>query len=236
MKIEIKTKIIFVLVTILFLSPVISKSQTNNQRLFDTIPFMSPEDYSKKIATFNDEPVKTGGILFLGNSITAGGKWVELLDDSNVVNRGIGGDITFGVLKRLDEISRIKPAKLFMLIGINDIGKDIPDAVIAENCGEIIRKIKEGSPGTSVYLQSIMPVNPTIKNFPQHYDKQDHIIATNKLLKQTAKEEGITYINLYPVFLNKKKLMDEKYTLEGLHLNAEGYKVWVKYLKEKNYL
>jgi len=63
------------------------------------------------------------------------------LNDSTVINRGIGGDITFDVLQRLDDVIKRKPSKLFILIGINDIGKDIPDAVIADNYRKIITRV-----------------------------------------------------------------------------------------------
>src|SRR5215470_2383681 len=91
-----------VVLIICALLPVLVHGQTNatNQRLFDTIGFI-PEHYSQRIAIFEQEPIDSGRIIFLGNSITEGGNWKKLLDDSTVINRGIGGDITFGVLKRL---------------------------------------------------------------------------------------------------------------------------------------
>ncbi len=78
--------------------------------------------------------------MFLGNSITEMGNWKNVLNDTTVINRGIGGDITYGVLKRLKDITDRRPSKLFILLGINDIGKDIPDAVIADN----YLKIRQG--------------------------------------------------------------------------------------------
>ena len=221
---------------ILFILPQAALAQpVTNQRLYDTIPFI-PEHFPRRVAQFEKEPVVTGKIVFLGNSITEMGRWDQLTGDPTAINRGISGDITFGVLKRLDDIIKRKPSKIFLLIGINDIGRDIPDAVIADNCRKIVERLQKGTPDTKIYLQSILPVNPTVRNFPQHYDKEGHVIATNKLLKLVAQKTGCTYVNLFPFFLNKDKLMNEKYTLEGLHLNPEGYKVWINYLKEKGYL
>src|SRR5688572_4929081 len=90
-------------------------AQVTNQRLFDTIPFL-PEHYARRVAQFEKEPVVTGKIIFLGNSITEGGPWAELTGDRSVINRGIGGDITFSVLARLADIIRRKPSKIFILI------------------------------------------------------------------------------------------------------------------------
>src|SRR4030095_7767016 len=103
------------------LLPVVGYTQikATNQRLSHTVGFV-PEYYPLRVATFEKEPVVPGPITFLGNSIKQIGDWKKLLNDSTVINRGIAGDITFGVLKRLDDVARRQPSKLFLLIGIND--------------------------------------------------------------------------------------------------------------------
>ncbi len=220
------------LVLIFFFASVqIANAQVTNQRLFDTLPFLV-EHYAKRTAMCEQEPVVTNKIIFLGNSITEGGPWAELTGDSSVVNRGIGGDITITVLKRLDDVIIRKPSKLFILIGINDIAKDIPDAVIADNVRKIIERVKSGSPTTSIYLQSILPLNPTVKNFPQHYDKQPHVDSTNKLLKRAAASSGVTYIDISIIFYDKNHNLDPALSPDGLHLNRQGYDRWYAHLKK----
>jgi lysophospholipase L1-like esterase len=208
-----------------------AQSPVTNQRLFDTIPFL-PEHYQSKVARFESEPAIPGSIVFLGNSITEGGQWHELTGNSNIINRGIGGDITFGVLQRVDEVIRHKPSKVFILIGINDIGKDIPDAVIADNCRKIILRLQKGSPETRIYLQSILPLNPDVRGFPQHYDKQSHVVNTNKLLANVARSTTVTFLDLHALFLDADQNLDEKFTADGLHLNESAYKKWVAFLKK----
>src|SRR5688572_12322326 len=83
---------------------------TTNQRIFDTIPFI-PDHTRERVALFEKEPVVTGKIIFLGNSITEMGKWAALTGDNSVINRGIGGDITYGILRRLDDVIKRKPSK-----------------------------------------------------------------------------------------------------------------------------
>ena len=230
-------KIIKSLLFVCLLVPVISYSQVTNERLFDTIGFI-PEHYPQRIAIFEQEPLETGHIVFLGNSITEMGNWKQLLNDTTVLNRGISGDITFGVLKRLDDVIKRQPSKVFLLIGINDIGKDIPDAVIADNIRKIVMRVQAESPATKIYIESIMPVNPDVPNFPQHYDKQEHVIGTNKLIKKVAVELHIPYINIHDLFTDSKGRLDAKYTADGLHLTATGggYQKWIAYLKKQGYL
>lgn len=232
-----KLKIPAFIVCIFFSFVGYTQTSVTNQRVFDTIGFL-PEYYPQRVAIFEKEPVVTGRIIFLGNSITQLGNWKKLLNDSTAINRGIGGDITFGVLKRLDDVIKRQPSKLFLLIGINDIGKDIPDAVIADNIRKIIVRIQVESPSTKIYVQSILPVNPDVPNFPQHYDKQEHVLSTNKLIKKAAEDAHCTYINIHDLFTDNQGRLDAKYTADGLHLTGTGggYEKWVAYLREQGYL
>ena len=210
-------------------------AQVTNQNLYDTFPNMV-DHYRERVKSFSNEPIVTGKIIFLGNSITEGGNWPELIGDKTVINRGIGGDVTFGIIQRLDDVIIRKPSKIFILIGINDISKDFPDAVIINNYKTILQTLKTKSPSTKIYVQSLLPVNPAYKKFPQHYDKVEHVLAVNKLLQELAVAENVSFINLYPLFIDKFGRMDEKYTYDGLHLNSEGYKVWAAFLKNNKYV
>lgn len=196
-----------------------------------------PNNYALKVGEFESFPNASTDVVFLGNSITAGIEWNELLGVTNARNRGISGDITFGVLERLSEVIEGKPAKVFILIGINDVSRNIPDSVIFNNYKTIVERIKAVSPHTKIYFQTLLPVNNEFTNFKNHYNKDEHILWLNEQIKSLAKKEKINVIDLHPHFLNADKKLDKKYTIDGLHLNAEGYKVWAgilrKYLTEK---
>ncbi len=212
-----------------------SQDLVTHQRVFDTIPYI-PAHHANRLEIFKKEAMNKGSILFLGNSITEGGPWAELLEGKDVVNRGIGGDIAYGILKRLDEVIERVPSKLFLMIGINDIGQDIPDPVIADNVRKIIQRVQKEIPSTQIYIQSILPVNPEYRGFPQHYDKQYHVLMTNQLLFKVALEADITFINLFPLFLDSRQRLREELTDDGLHLNKKGYEIWVEHLKKMSYL
>ncbi|RYZ51361.1 MAG: sialate O-acetylesterase [Chitinophagaceae bacterium] len=195
-----------------------------------------PGNFALKVDLFRSYPNSAKDIIFLGNSITAGVDWVELLGNPVVRNRGISGDITFGVLERLHEVTEGAPAKVFILIGINDISRNIPDSVIVGNYEKMIRQIKKESPKTKIYFQTLLPVNNNFTQFKNHYNKDEHILFVNESLKALAAKEKITLIDLYPHFLDSEKKMDKRFTIDGLHLNAEGYKVWSDVLKKGGYL
>jgi lysophospholipase L1-like esterase len=224
------------LIFLLSLFPFVVHSQSvTNQNISDTTPFI-PEHRQPRLDLFAKEPIVTGRIIFLGNSITEMGNWKKVLNDTTVVNRGIGGDNTYGVLKRLKDITDRRPSKLFILLGINDIGKDIPDVVIAYNYLKIVKEIHTKCPETKIYVQSILPVNSTLPRFPQHYDKEDHILAVNKLLQANAQTGNYTFVDIFHLFVDTNQRLDSRYTYEGLHLKPEAYIVWAAYLKKQGYL
>ena len=195
-----------------------------------------PAAYENKVEQFKSYPNSAEDIIFLGNSITANTDWTELLGIRNLKNRGISGDITFGVLDRLDEVIEGKPSKVFILIGINDISRNIPDELILRNYKTMISRIKAGSPSTQIYFQTMLPTNNTFDKFKNHYNKEEHIIGLNRALKELATKENITLIDLYAEFLDSDKRLDKRYTIDGLHLSVMGYAKWKEVLQKGNYL
>lgn len=194
-----------------------------------------PKHYAARIATFKTKPISKKDYVFLGNSITAGGNWSALLGLTNVKNRGISGDITFGVLDRLDEIIEAQPAKLFVLIGINDISRKIPGGLILKNYKEMISRVRKGSKYTQIYFNTLLPVNSSFGKFDNHYGKDLHIIWLNQEIKKLA-AKNVTIIDLYPVFSDENNVLRAELTKDGLHLLPAGYRVWAAFLKSGGYL
>src|SRR5690348_1170260 len=89
--------------------------------------------YLQRVSHFKTLPKTKGDIIFLGNSITDGAEWSELFNDNKIKNRGISGDITAGVLHRLNEVAERKPDKVFLLIGVNDLARNISTDSILKN-------------------------------------------------------------------------------------------------------
>ena len=189
-----------------------------------------PNNYAVRIEQFRAYPNSEKDIIFLGNSITDYTDWNELLQMNTVKNRGISGDISFGILERLAEITEGKPAKLFILIGINDISRNIPDSIIIDNYKRIIQRVRQESPKTMIYFHTLLPVN---NSYPSrnHFNKDEHIHYVNYELKKLASREKITVIDIYPQFLDDQKRLDKRYTYDGLHLNHSGYQKWAEILK-----
>jgi lysophospholipase L1-like esterase len=178
--------------------------------------------HEQKLSMFKACPETNGAIIFLGNSITEGGNWSELFPDLPVLNRGIGGDRTAGVLARMDEVLRHEPSKLFICIGTNDLGTNIPAEEVLHNYRSILELVQTTSPPTEIYVQSILPVGK--KLILGH--SNDKIIPFNTELQQLCAELGITYIDVFSELTNDEGYLDEKYSNDQLHLMGNAYLVW----------
>lgn len=200
--------------------------QAQNKQTYET------ELYKNRIEHFKANPLKLHQIVFLGNSLTQGGQWEDYFPGQGPANRGIIGDNTEGMLARLDEIIAAKPAKLFMLMGINDISQNQSNKHIYNNIEEIVHRVKTGSPATIIYIQSLLPINNGFNRYKRLINKEKQITRLNTRLKKLCKKETINFVNLYPLFLQKKCTMNEHYTTDGLHLNEAGYRIWVNSIRE----
>ena len=194
-----------------------------------------PGKYVELVNKFKAEPKSKKDYIFLGNSITAGTDWAKLLNLPQAKNRGISGDISFGVLDRLQDIIDGKPAKIFILIGINDISRNIPDSVILKNYKTVVNRIRTGSKKTKIYFNTLLPVNSSFDRFKNHYGKDEHILWLNSEIKKLA-AKNVTVIDLYSQFTDKDNRLRAELTKDGLHLIPDGFKVWADFLNSTGYL
>lgn len=187
--------------------------------------------YQHRVAYFNMVPHQRKEIIFLGNSITEAGPWQELLRGHTVLNRGISGDVTYGVLARLHAMLAAKPFKIFLLIGVNDIKRGIPVDTIAQTYERIIQKVVLLSPKTKLYLQSVLPVNETMLAPSYKNVTNEKINKLNEKIRALALQYKLTFINLHLVFAVDGELKSDL-TLDGIHLKSIAYLQWVQYLKQ----
>lgn len=198
-------------------------------------PRVYTDHYYKRFLQFMDEPAITSkNIVMLGNSLTEGGKdWSELLGKKNILNRGISGDNVMGVYDRLHQILPGHPAKIFLLIGVNDISQDATTEQIVSNIRSVAERILQESPSTKLYLQSLLPINESFGRWKKLEGKSAMIPEINAQLEALAREKGITFINLFPLFAEKEaNVLRADLTADGLHLKENGYKIWAKELKK----
>jgi len=164
--------------------------------------------------------------VFLGDSLTEGFDLDAYFPGKAVINRGISGDTTFDVIYRMDEILNAGPEKLFLMIGINDIFSGHTQDAILDNIQHIIEKFQDKSPQTEIFVQSILPIRN--ENLLMDDSGNVTIYQVNTRLKPVCRDLKVKFIDLYPDFLDDRGQLDRKYTFDGAHLAAEGYRLWAE--------
>lgn len=188
--------------------------------------------YNQRQTLFEKLPVTKGEIIFLGNSITDGGEWCELLENPKAKNRGISGDTTEGVLFRMGVVTQAKPAMVFLLIGINDLSRGVAQDTVFSNICKIVERIRTDSPKTRVFVQSILPVNDSFGLFKSHTNKTSEVLWVNGRLKEWCANEKVGFIDLYSRFkMPDSEKLNPQFTNDGLHLLGDGYLLWANIIK-----
>lgn len=182
--------------------------------------FLEPQRRMKQ-SHFEELTLLDGQVVFLGDSITEGGAWNEWFPQAPVINRGIGGDTTDGVLKRLDTAIH-HPSQVFLLIGTNDLALRRPVDEIRANQRAIVEGIVTRAPETDLTIQSVMPRKPKF---------HARIERLNNTYRALAQEFGATYLDLWPALSDGAGALNPTFTLDGLHLNGAGYRAWTGLLR-----
>ena len=171
-------------------------------------------------------PQNSGEIVFLGDSITNYVDFHKYLPSYRIINMGIAGDTTSGVLRRLNEVIAFEPSKLFLMIGINDICDGIETAPIVRSIRKILERVQARSPKTKIYLQSVFPVRLTDPRI------NPEVRALNTSLKSLSEAMDWTFVDLYPLLLADDGELAEEYTVDGLHLSDSAMSKWMSFIKQ----
>ena len=199
---------------------------------------VNPDVYYARSATLFDLlPVYSSDIIMLGNSLTDGAEWNELFDNCHVKNRGIVGDIIPGFFERLDPILKGQPRKIFIMGGVNDISHGVSADSIVSAMTQVVTTIQARCPKTEIYVQSMLPFNNDVRLWKLLKGREQVVVDGNKGLESMCQRLGVTFINLYPLFVGENGKMKPEYTNDGLHLMGGAYLIWrdalLPYIRKK---
>ncbi len=183
----------------------------------------------------NENYCQKGQIVLFGDSITEIFNNYELFYDFTqksgqaVYNRGISGDTSDRLLERLKSNAlNIQPRNLVILIGTNDLGLGLPQEFTVENIREILRVTTQTRPNTNIVLQAIYPVNRKLSLAAMQMvskRRNEDILALNTVLREAALQYGAFWLDLTDTLADKKGRLSKEYCYDGLHLNAQGFKI-----------
>ncbi len=182
--------------------------------------------YARRATLFDWLPVYSSDIIMLGNSLTDGAEWNELFDNCHVKNRGIVGDIIPGFFERLEPILKGQPRKIFIMGGVNDISHGVSADSIVSAMTQVVTTIQARCPKTEIYVQSMLPFNNDVRLWKLLKGREQVVVDGNKGLESMCQRLGVTFINLYPLFVGENGKMKPEYTNDGLHLMGGAYLIW----------
>ena len=185
------------------------------------------EKIQTKYRELNQISVMEPDIIFIGDSIIEYYPLQELLGTSKtIVNRGIRGYQTGLLQENLDaHLYGDAVDQIVLLIGTNDIGKDVPINEALNNLESVIQTISRDYPLSQIKLVSILPVNEG-ENFKQtvYIRTNEKINAWNQAYQDLA--SAYMQVEFVPVFenlLDQKGQLKSDFTTDGLHLSVSGY-------------
>ena len=197
---------------------------------------VSEDYYDKKVAQFTMENgnFSKGQIVFIGDSITD----LYHLDDYykdlplRTYNRGIGGDVTGMLLKRIKvSLYDLEPTKVVLMIGINDINGGVSRDTILDNYNNILKGIKTTLPSAKVYTMSILPINSDLPAYVDVNKSTESIIAINEEIKEMANNYSCQYMDLFSLVKDDNNHLKKEYSLDGIHLSEQGFVTWTNLIK-----
>ena len=194
------------------------------------------EKIQTKYRELNQIAVIEPDIIFIGDSIVEYFPLQELLGTSKtIVNRGIRGYQTGLLRENLDaHLYGDAVDQIVLLIGTNDIGKDVPMNEALNNLESVIQSISRDYPLSQIKLVSILPAHQGEEYKQTVYIRtNEKIMAWNQAYQDLA--SAYMQVEFVPVFenlLDQEGQLKADYTTDGLHLSVAGYQALSNTLKK----
>ena len=170
-------------------------------------------------------PVPAGSVVLLGDSHVDWGEWHELLGRADVLNRGINGDTIAGALARIEPIIAGRPGQIVIMLGTNDLLRGASPARVLADYRQLLAHIRARSPSVAIAVNSVFPIRRMLAGEGQG-PLPATIRAVNRGLADLCHELACTYVPLFERFAAGDGELDGRYTSDGVHLNAAGYRIW----------
>lgn len=175
-----------------------------------------------------DKNSVSGSVVLIGDSLIQGLNSQQFIPKS--LNFGIGLDTSLGVTKRLRSYKSIGNAScIFVHVGINDLLKDIPVSQIEDNYRQLLNVFNNEQ---KVIVSAILPVSNGFERAEVIVSRAQKINAT--LFELTRLNENFYWSDIRPLFGDKSGFLKSGFHIgDGLHLNAEGNKLWLGLIRDR---
>lgn len=167
-------------------------------------------------------------LVFVGDSITA--RWpAELLNERygkyHPVNMGIGGDWIQNVLWRVQNgvFDQAKIKVIVLLIGTNNLFNGFTPDDVAEGTANLIKTLREKSPGSKILLLGILPCGDSIRDPKCEIRRQAN--AKTALL---ADNKTVFFLDIGDKLVEPDGTIRNDVMPDKLHVAMPGYIRWME--------
>lgn len=174
-----------------------------------------------------------GAVVFCGDSLTEGFKkapaWKDAFGGLKLANRGIGGDVSRGLLFRFKEdVLDLNPKAIVMLIGVNDLSAHADPKALESNISDMIEMARKQNATVPIILCQMPP-----RDHPKAPTKPGALKDANERIAKLAEgKENMVVIDLFTAMADAEgNPVPEYFSKDKLHLAAPGYAKWAELLK-----
>ncbi|CDT32712.1 SGNH/GDSL hydrolase family protein [Vibrio coralliirubri] len=161
-------------------------------------------------------------LVMFGDSITEWAPWADIFRDISMVNRGLAGDTTTGMLRRIDTTLNVKPKLVCFMAGINDLAQGYDVDHIYQNYIDMLKVWQEND--ICILVQSTLYVGSKLQGL------NPSVELLNSKISEYCSQQGIAFLDVNSV-LSPNQLLSNEYSCDDLHLNAKAYQVWAEVLQ-----
>lgn len=171
-----------------------------------------------------------GAVVFVGDSLMAG--WATLQKDFpslKVANRGIGGDVSRGMLFRFQEdVLDLHPRAIVLVAGSNDLSTHTDPANAVANISAIVDMVRKADPIVPIFLCTIPP-----RNAPNAPIKPGALKDLNaRLIAFGAGKKHLVVVDLFAVLATPDgDITPGLFATDGVHLMPPAYQKWAALLR-----
>lgn len=175
--------------------------------------------------------------VFIGDSLTSG------LKDYNVMKtKGVFATNAMTTRSALvskmsvnsqslsvpDAVKAAQPAKVYVLLGANEIRGVTGTGGFITNYGTLVDQLKQAVPQSKIYIQSIFPVTDA---YEQEYGVTNDTIDTfNQAIETMCTAKGVTYVDAGSALKGSDGKLSADDASAGYNIKKSAYAKWINYL------
>ena len=132
----------------------------------------------------------------------------------------------------LEALALKQYGKVYLSLGVNELGYYDDEGFYESYC-KAVDDIRACQPDAVIYIQGLIPLNEGVirQSGGRDYLKNDHLRIYNDLMRKTAREKNVVFLDLYSAFVDGDGELPAEASKDGVHLRKDYCRQWIDYLR-----